>query len=288
VTSSSDASQARRVAVIGAGTMGTGIAQVCLASGFEVVLHDARREALDAAPERIARGLARAAGGTPEPVPARLHTSSTLVDAAAEADVVLEAIFEDAALKARTWKELGAAAPAAALLGTNTSSLSVTELARASGRPERFIGLHFFNPVPVMPLVEVVRADTTPDPLVEEAVRFAGAIGKTPVVCADRPGFLVNRLLIPYLNEAAQLWDDGAADATSIDRAMNLGANVPIGPLALADLIGIDVVLSVMENLQAEFGDPRYRPAQVLRRMVRAGRLGRKSGTGFHQYGGDE
>jgi len=182
---------------------------------------------------------------------------------------------------------VGGAAPATALLCTNTSSLSVTALASASGRPDRFCGLHFFNPVTALPLVEVVRGETTPDATVREAERFAEGLGKTPVRCEDRPGFLVNRLLIPYLNEAAQLADEGAADAASIDTALRLGASMPMGPLALADLIGLDVVLAVMESLHDEFGDPRYRPAPMLRRMVRAGRLGRKSGRGFHDYGGE-
>ncbi len=283
-----------RVAVIGAGTMGAGIAQTCLAAGHEVVLHDARAAAPAAAGERIADGLARAAakgrleGRDPTALLAGLSPrSGDLAEAVSEAEVVIEAIVEDEDAKARAWATLAAAAPRGALLTSNTSSLSITALAAASGRPERFCGLHFFNPVPVLPLVEVVRGELTPDATVAEAEAFARGLGKTPVRCLDRPGFLVNRLLIPYLNEAAQLADEGTAPPEAIDQALTLGANMPIGPLALADLVGLDVVLAVMESLHRELGDPRYRPAPVLRRMVRAGRLGRKSGRGFHDYGGE-
>lgn len=271
--------------------MGRGIAQTCLAAGHRVTLADADGSILEGARRRIEDGLARAAakgrlvGATPDTLMAGLTTpTGDPADAAIAAEVVIEAIVEEPAAKHDLWTALGASAPERALLASNTSSLSVTSLARASGRPERFVGLHFFNPAPVLPLVEVVRPDGGPEATIDEAVRFAEGLGKTPVRCADRPGFLVNRLLIPYLNEAATLADEGTSDAASIDRAMTLGANVPIGPLALADLVGIDVVLAVMESLHAEYGDPRYRPAQVLRRMVRAGTLGRKTGRGFFDY----
>jgi 3-hydroxybutyryl-CoA dehydrogenase len=274
--------------------MGAGIAQACLAAGHQVTLHDARAAAPGEARERIDAGLARAAekdrlgGRDPQALMAALTPrSGDVAEAVGDAEVVIEAIVEDPELKARAWAELGAAAPEGALLCTNTSSLSVTALAEASGRPERFCGLHFFNPVPVLPLVEVVRGETTPEATIAEAEAFAAGLGKTPVRCLDRPGFLVNRLLIPYLNEAAQLADEGAAEPEAIDTAMRLGAGVPMGPLALADLVGVDVVLAIMESLHAEFGDPRYRPAPLLRRMVRAGRLGRKSGRGFFDYGGE-
>jgi 3-hydroxybutyryl-CoA dehydrogenase len=283
-----------RLAVIGAGTMGAGIAQVGLSTGHGVTLHDADDAAARAGAERIAGGLAREAakdrlgGRDPADLLRGLTIATGDLDAAlADADVVIEAIVEDADAKASAWRALGAAAAPHALLASNTSSLSITALARASGRPERFVGLHFFNPVPRLALVEVVRPDGGPDATVEEAVRFAEGLGKTPVTCADRPGFLVNRLLVPYLNEAATLYDEAAATPEAIDDAMRLGAAMPMGPLALCDLIGIDVVLAIMETLHDEFGDPRYRPAQVLRRLVRAGRLGRKSGAGFHDYGGE-
>jgi 3-hydroxybutyryl-CoA dehydrogenase len=287
-------SEPLRLAVIGAGTMGAGIAQVALAAGHAVTLHDADPAAARRGRERIADGLAREAakdrlgGRDPEDLTAALDLASGDVrEALADADVVIEAIVEDAEVKAAAWRALGAAAAPRALLASNTSSLSVTALAHASGRPERFVGMHFFNPVPRLALVEVIRPDGGPDATVDEAVRVARGLGKTPVTCADRPGFLVNRLLVPYLNEAATLYDEGAATPEAIDDAMRLGAAMPIGPLALCDLIGTDVVLAIMETLHDEYGDPRYRPAQVLRRLVRAGRLGRKSGAGFFDYGGE-
>ena len=283
-----------RILVVGAGTMGAGIAQACLAAGHEVSLHDAHEEAVTAARAVIADGLGRAAakdrldGRDPDDLLGALRLEGgAAASAAADADVVIEAVAEDAGVKARVWSELGAAAPAGALLSSNTSSLSITGLAAASGRPERFCGLHFFNPVAVLPLVEVVRGEETPEGVMEEAEGFACGLGKTPIRCLDRPGFLVNRLLIPYLNEAANLADEAVAEPAAIDQAMRLGANMPIGPLALADLVGLDVVLAVMESLHEELGDPRYRPAPALRRKVRAGRLGRKSGRGFHDYGGE-
>ena len=291
---SDGAGAARRVTVVGAGTMGAGIAQVALTAGHAVTLQDAREDAVLRARERIAAGLATAAekgrleGRDPDALLARLTVRSDDDEAAvADAAAVIEAIIEDANAKGSLWRRIGAAAHGDALLASNTSSLSVTALARASGRPERFVGMHFFNPVPRLALVEVVRPDGGPDATVAEADAFARELGKTPVHCADRPGFLVNRLLIPYLNEAATLADEGVAEPAAIDDAMRLGAAMPIGPLALCDLIGVDVVLAVMESLHDEFQDPRYRPAQVLRRMVRAGRLGRKSGAGFFEYGGD-
>lgn len=279
------------VAVVGAGTMGSGIAQACLAADRPVVLYDEDVPAVERARPRIASGLAKAASKgrlgerDPDTLLGRLDArAGTLEDALSDADIVIEAIVEDRAAKTRAWRAIGGHAPAEALLATNTSSLSVTELGRASGHLGRFVGLHFFNPVAVLPLVEVVRPDGGADATVERAARFAAELGKTPVRCADRPGFLVNRLLIPYLNEAATLADEGTAEPEAIDAAMRLGANMPIGPLALADLVGIDVVLAVMETLFDEYRDPRYRPAQLLRRMVRAGRLGRKAGHGFFDY----
>lgn len=287
-------SPAQRVLVLGAGTMGSGIAQVCLVAGHDVTLHDAAPGAYERGRDGIAARLERQVEKDRIPraraddAMARLHWAPNMAEASAAADVVVEAIVEETGAKEALWRTVGAAAPSAALLTTNTSSLSVTGLARASGRPGGFCGLHFFNPAPRMPLVEVVRGLDSDDATVERARAFAEGLGKTAIVCEDRPGFLVNRLLIPYLNEAAFLVADGA-DPVQVDRAMELGANVPMGPLALADLIGLDVTLSVAETLHRELGDPKYRPAPLLRQYVRAGRFGRKSGRGFHRYdeGGD-
>lgn len=283
-----------KIAVLGAGTMGGGIAQVCTTSGHAVRLFDAASGAAEAAHERIRAALQRrvdkgrlsqddaAAAAERVAVEAR-----GLGPAVADAEVILEAVVEDETVKSEVWAAVGREAPPDALLCSNTSSLSVTALGTASGRPDSLCGLHFFVPAPVMPLVEVVQGEATSADTVRRAEELAASLGKTPVRCQDRPGFLVNRLLIPYLNEAATLADEGTATPEDVDRAMTLGANMPLGPLALADMIGLDVVLSVMERLHHEFGDPRYRPAPVLRRMVRAGRLGRKRGQGFFAYGGE-
>lgn len=291
--SAGGAGEALRVVVVGAGTMGGGIAQACAQAGHRVRLFDAAPAAARSALERIEASLSRLAAkdrldtrAVPE-VLARIEAGEEHADeAVGDAQVVIEAITEDPDVKSSVWSRLGAAAADDALLASNTSSLSITALGAASGRPGDLCGLHFFNPVAVLPLVEVVRGEGTRSDTVERAASFAEGLGKTPVRCADRPGFLVNRLLIPYLNEAATLLDEGAADADAIDTAMRLGTGVPMGPLALADLIGLDVVLAVMESLHDEFGDPRYRPAPVLRRLVRAGRLGRKSGHGFRLHEG--
>lgn len=285
----------RTVVVIGAGTMGAGIAQACAAAGHRVHLRDAAAGVAEAALARIEESLRRLAAkdrlGNAEvaDILARIDAApGEPGEVVADADVVLEAVSEDPQVKSSVWADVGASASEGALLCSNTSSLSITALGTASGRPGDLCGLHFFNPVAVLPLVEVVRGEATREDAIESAVRFAEGLGKTPVRCEDRPGFLVNRLLIPYVNEAASLLSEGTADADAIDTAMKLGAQMPMGPLALADLIGLDVVLAVMENLHDEFGDPRYRPAPILRRLVRAGRLGRKTGRGFHLHGGAE
>jgi len=283
-------SGAGRVAVIGAGTMGAGIAQACAAAGYAVVLIDADAAALERGRAAIERSLARLVrNGVLEDSAAaaalgRIATGSDLAAGVSAADVVIEAVTEDPAVKARVWTQIGQHAPSQALLATNTSSLSVTEIAAYGGAPERSCGLHFFNPVPVLPLIEVVRGERSSDATVARARDFAASLGKTPIVCDDTPGFIVNRLLIPYVNDAAAALGEGLASAHDIDAAMRLGANMPLGPLALADLIGLDVTLAAIEALQRESGDPRYRPAPLLRRLVRAGKLGRKSGEGFFPY----
>lgn len=279
-----------RVAVLGLGTMGRGIATATLAAGHTVVGYDPVAAARDAAAGHVAAALERAAAkgrleaAEADAAAARFAVRDAVPTALADADVVLEAATEDADLKAALWREAGPAAPAGALLASNTSSLSITALGAASGAAERFAGLHFFHPVSALPLVELVRGAHTLDGTLDALEAFATQLGKTPVRCEDRPGFLVNRLLIPYLNEAAALADEGHATPEAIDAAMTLGANVPIGPLALIDAVGADVVLAIMETLHEEFGDPKYRPAAGLRRQVRAGRLGRKSGVGYHAY----
>jgi len=269
--------------------MGSGIAQTCALAGHEVTLLDTDHGALERAEKTMRGSLARmvkketidkeAADEAMTRVTAR-HGISGLEDAG----VIIEAVFESLEVKREVWGQLAAITSKGALLATNTSSLSVTAIAEFSGRPERFCGMHFFNPVPMMALVEVVRGLRSSEEAVEQARAFAEGIGKTPIVCEDKPGFIVNRLLVPYINDAIHALSEGVASAEDIDRAMKLGANMPIGPLALADLVGLDVSLAAAESLLSEFGDPKFRVAPLLRQMVRAGKLGRKSGEGFYNY----
>ena len=278
-----------KVAVIGAGTMGAGIAQACAAAGHEVVVVDTFPGALEGAQARIQDSLSRLVKR--EKISAddaaatfgRIVTSSSYDDTAA-AEVVIEAVFESPEVKKNVWQALGQIVSQGALLATNTSSLSVTEIASYSGREPRLVGMHFFNPVPMMALVEVVRGLRTDDGALTEAKEFVLGLGKSPIVCEDKPGFIVNRLLVPYINDAMHALSEGVASAEDIDLAMKLGANMPIGPLALADMVGLDVCLAAGESLLKEFGDPKFRPAPLLRQMIRAGKLGRKSGEGFFIY----
>ena len=277
------------VAVIGAGTMGSGIAQTCALAGHDVVLLDTSHEALQRADAAIRSSLARMVKKESIGEDAAVETITRVefrhgISGLESAGVVIEAVFESLEVKREVWGQLAAVTSDGALLATNTSSLSVTAIAEFSGRPERFCGMHFFNPVPMMALVEVVRGLRSREETVEQARAFAEGIGKTPIVCEDKPGFIVNRLLVPYINDAARALAEGVASAEDIDKAMKLGANMPIGPLALADLVGLDVCLAAAESLLSEFGDPKFRVAPVLRQLVRAGRLGRKSGEGFYNY----
>lgn len=277
-----------RVLVVGAGTMGGGIAQIVAEAGLEAILYDVDPAGLERGQTAIAARWQRAVATnrrTAEDV-ARFVTHlrpGTLADAAI-ADLVIEAIVEDLEVKSQLFRELGEIAPAETLFASNTSSISITALGHASGRPDKLLGLHFFNPVPVLPLLEVVRGLATSDETIDTGVAFARAIGKTPVVVHDNPGFVANRILLPMINEAIFTLQDGVATPEAIDEVMKLGMAHPMGPLALADLIGLDVCLAILETLQRDFGDDKYRPAPLLRRMVAAGRLGRKTSQGFYSY----
>jgi 3-hydroxybutyryl-CoA dehydrogenase len=279
----------RKIGVIGGGTMGNGIAQVCAATGLEVVLRDLDQAALDRALATMQASLARqvrkgviseAEAGA---ALARV-TFTTDPGAMADRDIVIEAIVEKLAVKASVIRELDAICRPEAILASNTSSISLTELAAASARPGRVIGMHFFNPVPVMQLVEIIRALQTTDEVAEAVTTLTLAIGKTPRVSKDSYGFIVNRLLAPQINEAINCVHEGLATAGDIDSMMKLGANHPMGPLSLGDLIGLDVVLNIMETLYHGFDDPKYRPSPLLKQMVAAGYLGRKTGKGFAEY----
>lgn len=269
--------------------MGSGIAQICLERGFSVDLYDSDSGSIDRAKTSIRRGLeihrskGQLSAGAFEEAWSSLKPVDTLVSFSS-AQVIIEAIPERRDLKAAFFRRIDPIASDAKILASNTSSISITELAAETGRPERVIGLHFMNPVSVMKLIEVIRGDKTSEACFQSAKAFASALGKTVVVSADRPGFIVNRILIPMINEAAYALMEGVANPKDIDQAMKLGANHPMGPLALADLIGLDVCLDIAEVLHAKLGDERYRPCPLLREMVEAGRLGRKSGKGFHQY----
>ena len=279
----------RNVGVVGAGTMGAGIAQVCAAAGMSVTLFDAQPDALTRGVKGIENSLARIVKKgnlTEEEKQAALARITTTSDpeSLSEAETVVEAVFETLAVKRTVWQTLAEVVSKDALLATNTSSLSVTEIAAGVPHPERFCGLHFFNPAPILPLVEVVRAQQTSAGTVARAESFVQQLGKTAVVCDDRPGFIVNRLLIPYLNDAVFALQEGVGTPEAIDTAMKLGANMPIGPLALIDLVGLDIALAAAESLYGEFQDPKFRVPTLLRQYVRAGKLGRKSGQGFYRY----
>ncbi len=279
----------QRVAVVGAGTMGRGIAQVIAQAGIVITLIDREPEIVRASLEEIRRQLDRAVErGRLDPEQAAVALSLIALDtdlqAVADADLVIEAVPEVVELKQEVFRRLDQYAAPEALLASNTSSISITLLAAATQRPTQVIGLHFFNPVPAMKLVEVVRGLRTSDQAVEAAVEFAQRLGKTPVVVNDSPGFVSNRVLVPMINEAIYALMEGVAPAEAIDTVLRLGANHPMGPLELADLIGLDVVLHILEVLHHDLGDPKYRPCPLLRQMVAAGKLGRKSGEGFYRY----
>jgi 3-hydroxybutyryl-CoA dehydrogenase len=278
-----------RLGVVGCGLLGSGIAQVAAQAGFDVTVREVD-------PALVDRGLATIRGGLQrlvergaldaderDRIAARLR-GTTKLEALADRDLVIEAIVEQRPAKLEVFRALDAICPPWTVLASNTSSLSITDLAAATARPDRVLGLHFFNPVPTMKLVEVVPTPATGAPVVAEAIAFVERLGKTPVVTADRTGFIVNRLLVPYLLDAIRLADEGLAAAPDIDTAMRLGCGHPMGPLALADLIGLDTLAAIAEAMVAEFHEPRFAPPPLLKRLVRMGWTGRKTGRGFYDY----
>jgi 3-hydroxybutyryl-CoA dehydrogenase len=279
-----------KVTVIGGGTMGNGIAHVCAQAGLDVVLVDMNQDVLDAAIATISRNLDRQVKKELLTAPekdatlARIRLETEVATGAAQADLVVEAVPEKAELKYSLFSALDAAAPEKAILASNTSSISITEIAARTSRPDRVIGMHFMNPVPVMQLVEVIRGLATSDETTRFVMELSGFLGKTAVEVNDFPGFVSNRVLMPMINEAVFALMEGVAQPEAIDTVMKLGMNHPMGPLTLADLIGLDTCLNILEVLHRELGDDRYRPCPLLRKYVAAGWLGRKSGRGFYAY----
>lgn len=279
----------KEVGVIGAGTMGSGIAQVVASSGRKVVLVDVSEASLDRGIKTIEKSLARMvkkgdiAESDSRAVVSNIQATTSFQDLSG-VDMVVEAVFEEIGVKKETFKKLDEFTKPEIVLATNTSSLPIVEIAISTKRPDRVVGMHFFNPAPIMKLVEVIKSLTTSDETVQIAYDFSKALGKEPVKGKDMPGFIVNRILMPMLNEAVFTLQDGVGSADDIDKAMKLGTNQPMGPLALIDLIGLDVTLDVIDVLYKEFQDSKYRAAPLLRQMVRSGRLGRKSGRGFYEY----
>ena len=279
----------QRVGIVGAGTMGNGIAQACAVSGIDAVM-------IDVAETAVMRGLATIAGSLDRMVKKeKIKTAdkdaallrikgSTVYEDLAACDLVIEAATENLELKLRIIRQIASLAKPTALVASNTSSISITTLAAVTSRPAQFLGMHFFNPVPLMTLVELIRGLQTSDATVAAGIEFAKRLGKEPVVVKNAPGFVVNRLLCPMLNEAVFALQEGLASAEDIDKGMMQGCNHPIGPLALTDMVGLDVLLAVMNVFYADFNDPKYRPAPLLKEMVAAGYLGRKNGRGFYTY----
>lgn len=278
-----------KIAVIGTGTMGAGIVQAFAQAGREVVMKSRSQASLDKGMGKISKSLGRLVQKgkmeqqAMDDILARITATTDYKDLA-DADLIIEAAVENMDLKIEVFKMLDEMCKPETVLATNSSSLSITAIAAATGRAERVIGMHFFNPAPVMKLVEVIRGQQTSDEVFDAIFALCQEIGKTPVAVNEAPGFVVNRVLIPMINEAVGILADGVASRDDIDAAMKLGANHPMGPLALGDLIGLDVCLAIMEVLHSEYGDDKYRPHPLLRKMVRANMLGRKTGEGFYKY----
>jgi 3-hydroxybutyryl-CoA dehydrogenase len=279
-----------RIGVVGAGTMGSGIAEVVAVAGFAVRLQDAVADQLQRSRVLIQSSLDKAIQRSKlrqsdrDAVMARIRFGGDRAELA-DCQFVIEAIIEDESAKTQLQAELGKILPPASVLASNTSSISITKLGEASGRPDRFVGMHFFNPVPVMPLVEVVRGAATSEETLQATEELAGRMNKTPLCVKDAPGFVANRVLMPMINEAAYALAEGVADAKTIDQIMVLGCDHPMGPLALADLIGLDVCVSILQVLRRDTGNAKFEPCPLLGEMVAAGRLGRKTKRGFFDYG---
>ena len=279
----------KRIGVVGAGTMGSGIAQIAAQAGFDVVMRDIEESFVQSGLSKIEKNLSKAVEKGKMSVEEKTSVQSRvkgtlLLEDLAEVDVVIEAVIEDRKTKKDVLSALDKICRPSTILASNTSSIPITELAAATKRPDRVIGMHFVNPVQVMKLVEVIRAIQTSRETTETVKFLAAKMGKTPTEVNDFPGFALNRILVPMINEAAYCLMEGVASAETIDQVMKLGANHPMGPLEVGDLVGLDVCLSIMEVLYTEYGDPKYRPCPLLRRYVQAGRLGRKTGRGFHIY----
>ena len=278
-----------KIFVLGAGTMGAGIVQAFAQKGYEVIVRDIKDEFVERGLAGINKNLSKLVAkgkmdeATKEAVLSRI-SGTTDMNLAADCDLVVEAAIENMEIKKSIFAELDGICKESTILASNTSSLSITEVASATKRPDKVIGMHFFNPAPVMKLVEVIRGIATSDDTFNTVKELSEAIGKNPVEVAEAPGFVVNRILIPMINEACFIYQEGLASVEDIDTAMKLGANHPMGPLALGDLIGLDIVLDVMEVLYTETGDPKYRPCTLLKKMVRAGKLGQKTKQGFYSY----
>ena len=279
----------KSVGIIGSGIMGSGIAQVAATSGFDVVLRSRKQESADQTVAAMQKSLEklvakeRMSQEDADAAAARVKATSNLADLA-DCDLVIESVVEDLPTKLDLFDELDKACKDGAILATNTSTLSVTDMAVKTSRPERVCGVHFFNPAPMMKLVELIQTIVTSDDTIAEVREFAEACGKSPVEVKDRAGFIVNHLLFPYLNNAVRMLENGTASRDDIDAAMKGGANFPMGPFALLDLVGLDTSLSILDALYEEFRDPHYAASPMLRRMVTAGHLGRKSGNGFYEY----